>query len=151
SLTVSDDGGKTFGGVGNGSYHGDLHALWVDPKNPYHLLLGTDGGVYASTDRGAHWRMLAALPVSQFYHVTYDMQEPYNVYGGLQDNGTWTGPSKHTDGIPNRVWNNLAFGDGFAAMVDQTDPDYVYVEFQGGHVTRRRLSTGESKNIRPFA
>ena len=149
-LTVSDDGGKTFGGIG-GSYHGDLHALWVDPKDSYHLLLGTDGGVYSSSDRGAHWRMLAALPVSQYYHVTYDMQDPYNVYGGLQDNGTWMGPSRHTDGIPNRAWHNLAFGDGFAAQVDQTDADYVYVEFQGGHVFRYRMSSGESKNIRPFA
>ncbi|HYA94744.1 MAG TPA: glycosyl hydrolase, partial [Terriglobales bacterium] len=149
-LTVSDDGGKTFG-VSGESYHGDLHALWVNPKDSYQLLLGTDGGVYSSSDRGAHWRMLAALPVSQFYHVTYDMQEPYNVYGGLQDNGTWTGPSKHTDGIPNRAWRNLAFGDGFAAQVDQADPDYVYVEFQGGHVFRVRLSNGENKNIRPFA
>ena len=149
-LTVSDDGGKTFGGVG-ASYHGDLHALWIDPKNSYHLLLGTDGGVYSSSDRGAHWRMLAALPVSQFYHVTYDMQDPYNVYGGLQDNGSWSGPSKYTGGIPNRVWRNLAFGDGFSAQVDASDQDYVYVEFQGGHVTRVRLSNGESKNIRPFA
>jgi photosystem II stability/assembly factor-like uncharacterized protein len=149
-LTVSDDGGKTFGGIG-GAYHGDLHALWVDPKNSYHLLLGTDGGVYASSDRGAHWRMLAALPVSQFYHVTYDMQDPYNVYGGMQDNGTWTGPSRHTEGIPNRAWRNVAFGDGFAAQVDQGDPDYIYVEFQGGHVFRYRMSNSESKNIRPFA
>jgi len=149
-LTVSDDGGKTFGGIGD-SYHGDLHALWIDPKDSYHLLLGTDGGVYGSTDRGAHWRMLAVLPVSQFYHVTYDEQDPYNVYGGLQDNGTWTGPSRHTDGIPNRAWRNVAFGDGFAAQVDQADPDYIYVEFQGGHVTRYRMSNGESKNIRPFA
>jgi len=157
-LTVSDDGGKTFGivgggggGVGGGGYHGDLHALWINPQNPYHLLLGTDGGVYSSTDRGAHWRNLAALPVSQFYHVTYDMQNPYNVYGGLQDNGTWTGPSRRTDGIANRAWRNLAFGDGFAAQVDQGDPDYVYVEFQGGHVFRVRLSISETKNIRPFA
>ena len=150
ALSVSDDGGKTFSMIG-GSYHGDLHALWVDPKDSYHLLLGTDGGVYSSSDRGAHWRMLAALPVSQYYHVTYDMQDPYNVYGGLQDNGTWMGPSKHTDGIPNRAWRNLAFGDGFAAQVDQVDSDYVYVEFQGGHVFRNRMSNGESKNIRPFA
>jgi photosystem II stability/assembly factor-like uncharacterized protein len=156
-LTVSDDGGKTFGavgggggGIGGGGYHGDLHALWINPKNSYDLLLGTDGGVFASSDRGAHWRMLAALPVSQFYHVTYDMQLPYNIYGGLQDNGTWTGPSKHTDGIPNRAWRNIAFGDGFSAQVDQSDPDYVYVEFQGGHVSRYRLSNSESKNIRPF-
>ena len=154
-LTVSDDGGKTFGGVGggdfSGGYHGDLHALWIDPKNPYHLLLGTDGGVYSSSDRGAHWRMLAALPVSQFYHVTYDMQVPYNVYGGLQDNGTWMGPSKQSGGIPNRAWRVVGMGDGFAAQVDQSDPDYIYVEFQGGHVFRFRLSNSESKNIRPFA
>jgi photosystem II stability/assembly factor-like uncharacterized protein len=150
ALSVSDDGGKTFAGVG-GSYHGDLHALWIDPKNSYHLLLGTDGGVYASSDRGAHWEMLAALPVSQFYHVTYDMQMPYNVYGGLQDNGTWTGPSKHAGGIPNRAWRSVGMGDGFSAQVDQSDPDYIYVEFQGGHVFRFRLSNSENKNIRPFA
>jgi photosystem II stability/assembly factor-like uncharacterized protein len=155
SLTVSDDGGKTFGGLGGGDfgggYHGDLHALWVNPKNPYQLFLGTDGGVYSSSDRGAHWRMLAALPVSQFYHVTYDMQMPYNVYGGLQDNGTWMGPSRQAGGIPNRAWRVVGMGDGFAAQVDQGDPDYIYVEFQGGHVTRFRLSISERKNIRPFA
>ena len=149
-LTVSDDGGKTFSGIGE-SYHGDLHALWINPKDSNQLLLGTDGGVFASSDRGGHWRMLAALPVSQFYHVTYDMQDPYNVYGGLQDNGTWSGPSKHTEGIPNRAWRNIGFGDGFAAQVDQQDPDYVYVEFQGGRVSRYRMSNGETKNIRPFA
>ena len=155
-LTVSDDGGKTFGFVGSGvggfggGYHDDLHAFWIDPKNSYHLLLGTDGGVYSSSDRGAHWRMLAALPVSQFYHVTYDMQLPYNVYGGLQDNGTWTGPSKYTGGIPNRAWRNVDFGDGFSAQVDQSDPDYIFVEFQSGHVSRYRMSNAESKDIRPF-
>ena len=148
-LSVSDDGGKTFAGIG-GSYHGDLHALWINPKDTYQLLLGTDGGVFSSSDRGSHWRMLAALPVSQFYHVTYDMQDPYNVDGGLQDNGSWSGPSRSTDGIPNRAWRNIGFGDGFGAQVDQSDPDYVYVEFQGGHVTRYRLSNGETKNIRPF-
>jgi photosystem II stability/assembly factor-like uncharacterized protein len=155
ALTVSDDGGKTFGALGGGGftggYHSDLHALWIDPQNPYHLLLGTDGGVYSSSDRGAHWRMLAALPVSQFYHVTYDMQTPYNVYGGLQDNGTWMGPSKYAGGIPNRAWRVVGMGDGFSVQVDQADPDYIYVEFQGGRVSRYRLSNSERKNIRPFA
>ena len=154
-LTVSDDGGKTFGALGGGGFsggiHPDLHALWVNPQNPYHLLVGTDGGIYASSDRGADWRLLAALPVSQFYHVTYDMQVPYNVYGGLQDNGTWTGPSKYPGGISNRLWRVVGMGDGFAAQVDQADPDYIYVEFQGGHVSRYRLSNSEQKNIRPFA
>jgi photosystem II stability/assembly factor-like uncharacterized protein len=148
-LTVSDDGGKTFGPAGE-SYHGDLHALWIHPKDSSQLLLGTDGGVFGSHDRGAHWRMLSALPVSQYYHVTYDMEQPYNVYGGLQDNGTWMGPSKHPQGIPNRVWRNIGFGDGFSAQVDQTDADFVYVEFQGGHAYRYQKSTGESKQIRPF-
>src|SRR5712692_1344039 len=153
-LTVSDDGGKTFSGVGGGDggggYHGDLHALWIHPRDTNHLLLGTDGGVYASSDRGAHWRMLAALPVSQFYHVAYDMEQPYNVYGGLQDNGTWTGPSRHSQGIANRHWKNIGAGDGFAAQVDAGDADYVYVEYQGGHLMRVRRSTGESKQIAPF-
>ncbi len=105
SLTVSDDGGKSFSGAfssneGFGdSVHGDHHALWIDADNPEQMVLGTDGGVYQSLDRAAHWRFLSNLPVSQFYHVSADMADPYNVYGGLQDNGTWMGPSQATDGI----------------------------------------------------
>lgn len=155
-LTVSEDGGKSFSaafsaneGPGD-SVHGDLHALWIDPDNPEQMLLGTDGGVYQSLDRSSHWRFLSTLPVSQFYHVSADMADPYNVYGGLQDNGTWMGPSRATGGIANRHWRNIDFGDGFWAFSDSADPDYAYAEYQGGMIARFRKSTGEAKDIKPL-
>jgi photosystem II stability/assembly factor-like uncharacterized protein len=155
-LTVSEDGGKSFSaafsaseGPGGGN-HGDHHALWIDPENPDQMLLGTDGGVYQSLDRASHWRFLSALPVSQFYHVSADMADPYNVYGGLQDNGTWMAPSRSTDGIANRHWRNIDGGDGFWAFSDTADPDYAYAEYQGGMIARFRKSTGESKDIKPL-
>jgi len=148
-LAWSDDGGKTFGGGINA--HGDLHALWINPNNPNQLFVGTDGGVYGSTDRGSNWRFLATLPVAQFYHVSYDMDRPYNVYGGLQDNGTWMGPSRHPGGVANRDWRNIGFGDGFWAFPDATDPDFAYVEWQGGRIRRMAKSIGESKSVQPVA
>ena len=153
-VTVSEDGGKTFSGVtvgDGGGFHGDVHALWIDPKNPNNLLIGTDGGVYKSGDRGARWQILAGLPVPQFYHVAYDMAEPYNVYGGLQDNGSWMGPSRHSGGIAGRHWRVIGKGDGFWAQVDPTDQDIAYVEYQGGHLVRVNKSTSKSKQIAPFA
>ncbi len=148
-LAVSDDGGTSFK-PGGGSYHGDLHALWINPTSPHHLVLGTDGGVYISFDRGGNWRHVKALPVSQFYEVAYDMEIPYNVYGGLQDNGTWMGPSRSVAGIQNRDWRNIGFGDGFHAAPDPSDRDIVYVEYQGGMFMRYRRSTGELKDIKPY-
>ena len=157
-LTASDDAGKTFGSVtvgggnvGGGGFHGDTHALWIDPKDSNVLLLATDGGVYKSEDRGARWRQLPGLPVGQFYHVTYDMENPYNVYGGLQDNGTWAAPSRHDGGISSRHWRVLGAGDGFWAQMDSKDPDLAYVEYQGGHLVRVNKSTGKSKQIGPYA
>ena len=151
SLTVSEDGGKTFssGGFGGGP-HSDHHALWIDPRDSKHLILGTDGGVYISSDQANHWRFVGALPVSQFYHVTYDMDRPYNVYGGLQDNGSWMGPSQAVGGIRNKSWKNIGGGDGFWAMRDSADPDYVYSESQGGSISRINVKTGESRDIKPF-
>lgn len=150
-LTVSDDGGKSFTTEDTGpGIHGDHHALWINPKNPDELFDGDDGGVYESRDRAAHWRYLHALPISQFYHVSYDMARPYNVYGGLQDNGTWMGPSRAIGGIANRHWRNIGYGDGFWAFSDPTDPDLAYVEYQGGHISRVRKSTGEAKEIKPL-
>jgi photosystem II stability/assembly factor-like uncharacterized protein len=155
-LTVSEDSGKSFSaafssteGPGD-AVHGDLHALWIDPDNPDQMLLGTDGGVYQSLDRSAHWRFLNNLPVAQFYHVSADMADPYNVYGGLQDNGTWMGPSRATDAIANRHWRSIGIGDGFWAFSDPSDPDYAYVEYQGGMIARFRKSTGESRDIKPL-
>ncbi len=152
SLGTSIDGGKSFTSIMStgGTYHSDLHALWVNPTNPHHLLLGTDGGLYISYDRGNHWRHVKGLPISQFYEVSVDTEWPYNVYGGLQDNGTWMGPSRSVAGIQNRDWQNIGSGDGFHAFVDPTDPDIVFVEYQGGNLLRYRKSTGEVKQIRPF-
>jgi photosystem II stability/assembly factor-like uncharacterized protein len=149
NLMVSDDGGGTFTAIGQG-VHSDYHAVWVDPANNERILVGTDGGVYASENRGATWRMFGALPISQFYHVSYDMEFPYNVYGGLQDNGSWMGPSQRSGGIANRHWRVLGGGDGFWAFVDPNDPDFTYVEYQEGNISRVRKSVGESKNIKPF-
>ncbi|HEX3551672.1 MAG TPA: glycosyl hydrolase [Thermoanaerobaculia bacterium] len=156
TLTVSSDGGKSFtsvigsGGFGGGP-HSDHHAVWINPQNPNEVLLGTDGGVYMSYNKGLQWRFLKALPVSQLYHVGYDLRRPYRVCGGLQDNGSWCGPSAGPGGgIANRDWENVGGGDGFHAFPDPTDADLVYSEFQGGEVSRRRLSTGEEKSIKPL-
>jgi photosystem II stability/assembly factor-like uncharacterized protein len=158
SLSVSDDGGKSFSAVGGGglfgpTYHGDTHALWINPQNPEQLIVGTDGGVYVSYDRGTHWRFVASLPVSQFYHVSHDMEFPYNVYGGLQDNSTWYGPSRRPGflggGVQNKHWYSLTGGDGFWAFVDPADPDVVYNEYQGGNLFRIRKSTLEQRDIKP--
>ncbi len=153
-LTVSDDGGKSFtspftGGLGGG-VHPDHHALWINPGNPQELVLGTDGGAYISYDRGNAFSMVRALPVSQFYEVSHDMEWPYNVYGGLQDNGTWMGPSRSPGGIQNRDWKPIGYGDGFHAYRDPSEPNLVYVEYQGGRLMRHHLETGELKRIQPL-
>jgi photosystem II stability/assembly factor-like uncharacterized protein len=154
-LSISTDGGQTFsglfGGDGGGGTHGDVHVVWVDPKDPQHLLLGDDGGLWISHDRGHHWRHAQALPISQFYHVTVDMEEPYNVYGGLQDNGSWMGPSRSSNGIMNGQWRNVGGSDGFCAFRDPLEKDFVYAEGQGGKLTRMSLKTGEQRDIQPFA
>jgi photosystem II stability/assembly factor-like uncharacterized protein len=153
-LSVSEDAGAKFGsasgGFGGSSFHSDVHALWIDPKNTEFLALGTDGGVYISLDRGNTWRACQNIPVGQFYHVAHDMRVPYNVYGGLQDNGTWMAPSTRSGGVPNRLWESLLGGDGFWAFPDAKDEDVIYCEYQGGHLSRVRLSTGETKDIQPL-
>jgi photosystem II stability/assembly factor-like uncharacterized protein len=154
SMGISSDGGKTFSGIPagpfGGSVHSDHHALWINPDNPAEILLGTDGGVYISQDRARTWRHVGSLPLSQFYEISYDMEWPYNVYGGLQDNGTWTGPSQSRGGIQNRDWRNLFPGDGFHAFVDPGDPEYIYVESQGGNLQRYSRTLGEQREIRPY-
>ncbi|HKH47556.1 MAG TPA: glycosyl hydrolase [Thermoanaerobaculia bacterium] len=153
TLTMSEDGGRTFNSSLIPSFsgpHGDHHALWINPKNPYEMILGTDGGAYISQDRSISWRHVKSLPVSQLYHVSYDMEYPYNVYGGLQDNGSWQGPSRGSSGVTNSDWRNIGTGDGFYAFRDPTDPDVVYAEFQGGEISRLRLSTGENREIQPL-
>lgn len=155
-LSVSSNGGKAFN-VSLGAFfkmtvHPDHHALWINPENPDHILVGTDGGVYVSYNKAVSFRHMANLPVSQFYHVSYDLETPYNVYGGLQDNGSWYGPSHYLKGgfIPNKSWNNVGGGDGFYVFRDRLDKDVVYTTWQGGNLQRHNEKTNETADITPL-
>lgn len=150
-LHVSDDGGKEFRTDGAPAVHGDFHALWVDPADSDHLILGCDGGVYFSYDRGKTWEHVNNLPIGQFYAIGLDSRKPYRVYGGLQDNGTWGGPSRthRPEGIINADWFRVFGADGYYAQPDPTDPDTVYCEGQYGMLRRVDVRTGEETNIRP--
>ena len=147
-FSYSDDGGNSFAD-GGFSVHSDMHALWINPLYTNQMYLGTDGGVYMSTDRGASWLLLASLPVPQFYHVAYDNKQPYNVYGGLQDNGSWMAPTQAAFGVKNSDWKFLFGGDGFWVQPDGTDESIVYAEFQGGHINRVDTKDGTSYGIQP--
>ncbi|MDX2134691.1 MAG: hypothetical protein SFV52_07890 [Saprospiraceae bacterium] len=151
SLSISNDGGYSFFEAGNegGWVHADHHALWINPDNTQQMYLGTDGGVYMSLDRGLTWSHQNTLPVSQFYHVQVDDRVPYNVYGGLQDNGSWVGPSQSAGGIENRDWESVGGGDGFWVQPDALDPDIVFSESQGGNISRFNRRTNQSKFIQP--
>ena len=145
---VSEDGGRTFrDDFARGGVHGDQHAVWIDPKNANHILLGTDGGIYISRDGGATWDFQDHLPITQFYTAAVDMQEPwYYVYGGTQDNSSWGGPSgtRSTDGIVNADWYQTVGGDGFYAQVDPSNAAIVYSESQYGNLIRFDTRTGET-------
>jgi photosystem II stability/assembly factor-like uncharacterized protein len=149
ALIASTDGGKTFSNIG-GAAHGDFHDVWVDPHNSDHLIVGDDGGVWYSYDAGNRWWKADNLAVSQFYHVSVDMDRPYHVYGGLQDNSAWVGDSQFPGGITNDRWENMYGGDGFCMFVDPTDPTYIYVEAQGGEISRINRKTHEARNIKPL-
>lgn len=152
-LGMSDDGGKTFNGFSyGGGAHADHHALWIDPENPQHLLLGTDGGVYRTYDRGVTWSQFRNLPLAQFYRISHDLEKPYNVFGGLQDNGSWMAPHKVPGGgaIQNKNWQPTGWGDGFAVIRDRANTDILYFESQGGSAIRRHISSNETKPITPF-
>ena len=152
SLMVSDDGGRTFRNDGAEQIHVDHHALWIDPNDPDHLILGSDGGVTATWDGTAHWRMFDNLPLGQFYAIGYDMRDPYFVCGGLQDNDAWCGPSntRSFHGIRHQDWYETVYGDGFFTIVDPTDSTIVYSESQGGNMNRYDLVTGEKIPMRPI-
>lgn len=152
SLSISKDGGKTFEGGGRsfgGGFHSDAHALWVSKTDTNFIYNGTDGGLYISNDMGEKWRIIRNLPISQFYHVSADDETPYNVYGGLQDNGSWMGPSNNPGGILNGDWDNLGGGDGFYVFPDKLDNNIVYWQSQGGNVNRMYKNTQEAKSIKP--
>ena len=150
SVSKSEDGGKTFEIIAN-SAHSDHHAFWINPKNPNSLLLGTDGGLYASHDGGENWHFFDNLPVGQFYHVNYDMSIPYQIGGGMQDNGSWVGPGSEwkRGGILNTDWQEVYFGDGFDLGFRPNNPRYVYAMSQGGNIGYIDTKTGKSITVRP--
>src|SRR4051812_7126719 len=150
-LQVSTDGGRTFRATAGGA-HSDHHAMWIDPLDPNHLIIGCDGGVYISRDRGRTVDFVPNLPIAQYYAIATDMRQPYYyVYGGLQDNSSWGGPSqtRNRQGITNADWVRTTGGDGFYAQIDPQDPNTVYGESQEGDIVRYDVRTGEQKTIKP--
>ena len=147
-LILSSDGGKSFSGISGGA-HGDFHDVWIDPDNTNHVIATDDGGVWYSFDSGNNWWKANNLPISQFYHVSVDMDDPYHVFGGLQDNSVWIGDSSYPGGITNSRWTNLYGGDGFWAFPDPTDSNYAYVESQGGEIARVNRVTMALRLIKP--
>ena len=148
NLIVSSDGGNSFSSTAGGA-HGDFHDTWIDPANTSEVITADDGGMWYSHDGGNRWLKSQNLPISQFYHVSVDMHDPYHVFGGLQDNSVWVGDSAYPGGITNSRWENLYGGDGFFTFADPTDPNYVYVEAQGGSVARVNRLTLENRSIQP--
>ena len=155
-INVSEDGGKSFKqlmpayGTSVG-VHPDHHAWWIHPTNPNFMIDGNDGGLNITHDRGKTWRFVENLPVAQFYHISVDNEFPYNVYGGMQDNGSWIGPAYvlKSQGIRNSYWQELMFGDGFDVVPDPKNSRYGYGMSQQGYVGRYDRITGNAKMIRP--
>ncbi len=149
SLSVSTDGGKTFTQQNN-RVHSDMHAAWINPNDPFQMILGTDGGVYETRDQGKSWEMHNKMALGQFYAVSFDMRKPYWVYGGLQDNGSWGHPTQTTrGGVAFYDTLSLIGGDGFHVQADPEDWSTVYAESQGGAVVRIDLKAGGTRSIRP--
>jgi photosystem II stability/assembly factor-like uncharacterized protein len=155
-INVSEDGGKNFTrlmpayGVDNG-VHPDHHAWYIHPKNGKFMIDGNDGGLNITRDRGKTWRFIGNLPVAQFYHINVDMETPYNVYGGMQDNGSWRGPaySWRAQGIRNSYWQEISFGDGFDVIADPDNNRFGYSMSQQGSVQRYDWQTGNNYSVRP--
>lgn len=151
-LWRSVDGGKTFASDSTGDkIHVDHHTMWINPSDPTHMLLGNDGGLYVTHDQAKSWRFIDNLPIGQYYDIAVDDAEPYNIYGGTQDNGTWFIPSRtyNQGGIFNSDVQNLAFGDGFFTQPDPSDSRYVYANSQNGRAYAVNVETGEQRLIRP--
>ncbi|MGH7535060.1 MAG: WD40/YVTN/BNR-like repeat-containing protein, partial [Gemmatimonadales bacterium] len=146
-VNFSTDGGKTVGNATVG-IHVDHHAMWIDPHDPNHFIVGNDGGVAQTWDQGGNYDFINTIPLGQFYAVSYGMEFPYRVCGGLQDNNTWCGPSRHRQGdVTNADWVNVGSGDGFFTAQDPADPNTIYVESQGGNMVRVNLATGERTSL----
>ncbi len=155
-VNVSEDGGKNFKqlmpayGVANG-VHPDHHAWWIHPKNGQFMIDGNDGGLNITKDGGKTWRFIGNIPVAQFYHIAVDNEFPYNVYGGMQDNGSWRGPAYvwRAQGIRNSYWQEISFGDGFDVVPDPVDSRYGWSMSQQGYVSRYDWKTGNNFTVRP--
>jgi len=147
----SEDGGKTFVNTRGQRIHGDYHAMWIDPADSGHMIVGTDGGIHWTYDAGQSWDFVNTLALGQFYEIGVDMKNPYSICGGLQDNGSWCGPSRtwYSQGISNEDWFRVGGGDGFYVQTDPTDLDILYFESQDGNLQRRNMRTSESVSIRP--
>ncbi len=152
-MFYSEDGGKTFATQRVRSIHGDYHAMWIDPADSNHMLAGSDGGIHWSYDAGKTWDFVNTIAIGQFYEVGLDNEKPYRICGGLQDNGSWCGPSQTLtrDGIVNEDWQVIHGGDGFYAAIDNVEPWIVYTESQDGYIDRRDLRTGQQRSIKPEA
>lgn len=157
AMNISEDGGKTFrqetyrASNAMRMIHGDHHAMWINPADSNHMIVGSDGGIYFSYDRGQTWDFINSFPLAQIYEIGFDMRKPYFVYGGLQDNDCWGGPSAtfRSLGITNADWFKIGGGDGINVQVDPTDYTNIYAVFSVGNIVRFDLKTGESKPIRP--
>ena len=155
-VNVSEDGGKSFNqlmpayGVSNG-IHPDHHAWWIHPNNGNFMIDGNDGGMNITKDGGNTWRFIGNLPVAQFYHINVDNEIPYNIYGGMQDNGSWRGPAYvwRSQGIRNSYWQEISFGDGFDVIPDKDDSRYGWTMSQQGFVSRYDWKTGNNYSVRP--
>lgn len=152
TITYSEDGGKSFSTlIPYSGIHPDHHAWWINPNDGNHIIEGNDGGIGISRDRGKNWVFDEKIPVGQFYHINVDNNIPYNVMGGMQDNGSWHGPAYTwtSGGIRNYYWNNVGGGDGFDVSPDPEDESWVYSMSQGGSIGKRNWKTGESWYIKP--
>ncbi|UCG27171.1 MAG: hypothetical protein JSV24_09360 [Bacteroidales bacterium] len=150
-VNVSEDGGRTFRSFISRSIHPDHHAWWIHPENQNFMIEGNDGGMAITRDRGETWKFITNLPLGQFYHINVDLEQPYNIYGGLQDNGSWKGPAYiwSSGGIINTYWDQLYGGDGFDVVPDRSDSRYCYAMSQQGNVARIDLLAGRTKSIKP--
>ncbi|WP_255399376.1 WD40/YVTN/BNR-like repeat-containing protein [Roseivirga sp. 4D4] len=152
NVNVSEDGGKSFTGlIPRNLIHVDNHALYIHPDNPKYMILGNDGGMAITRDMGKTWQFVENLPLGQFYHIAVDDEVPYNVYGGLQDNGSWTGPAYNwtRGGLRNDYYHSIGGGDGFDVVPDKDDSRYGYSMSQQGNVNRYDKLTGRSKAVKP--
>ena len=148
-LLLSVNGGRSFSAVSQAA-HGDFHDVWIDPSNSNIVYAGDDGGLWRSEDGGTRWKHQINLPVSQFYHVSVDNDDPYHVYGGLQDNSSWVGDSSYPGGVSYSRWENMFGGDGFWMFPDTADAAYIYAEAQGGEIGRVNRFTHEGRSIQPL-